>query len=333
MDIIGTLREGFETANRKIWLLLFPVFLDLWLWLGPEISGKPVLHRLTEIFLKSAQQLQPQDWYKGTEKLLASMEGMNLSLVLANELVGLPSFVATASHLPLPASWHRSVITIHTPAGLLVTLFVLFLLGLLISALFFKTAVSVLSGKFSPSRFVKGVVNAWVQSLLFTLILFAGIMFLAVPMSFGVAVITLLSPSLGMSSMGFFLMILSWVILIALFFLAFSIEAVVWDDVNILTGMRRSAKVVGRFFWKTLGFLILSNVLVLGFSVIWNRLTFSAVGVAISILGNAYIGIGVAIASLIFYRAGYTLLSLEEAARALKTAGEQTSDGGESLGG
>jgi hypothetical protein len=328
LDIIGRLREGFETTNRKVWLLLFPVLLDLWLWLGPEISGKPVIHRMTDLFLRSARQMQPGDWYKGTEKLLASIENINLSLVLANELVGLPSFVATAAKVPQPAWWQRMTITIHTVPGLITVLFAFFIVGLFISALFFKTAVAVLSEGISPTQFAKGVLNAWVQGFLFTLILFVGVMVLAVPMSFGVAFITLLSPTLGFGSMGFFLMVLSWVILIALFFLAFSIEAVVWDDVNILTGMRRSVRVVSRFFWQTLGFLILSNVLVLGFSVIWEKIAFSPAGVVISILGNAYIGVGVAIASLLFYRVGYTLLAMEKVAQVTE---EEIGGGGKSI--
>ncbi len=332
LSIIGSLREGFETLNRKLWLLLFPVLLDLWLWLGPEISGKPVLHRLVTAFLKSARQLQPGDWYKGTEKLLASMEGVNLSMLLANELVGLPSFVATATKLPMPDSWHRTVFAVHTPLGLVVVLFGLFVIGLFISALFYKIAVvALLQGNDqlpSPGKFAKGVVNAWLQSFLFTIILFVGIMTLAVPMSFGVAFITLISPSLGMGSMGFFLMLLSWAIVIVLFFLAFSIEAVVWDDINILDGMRMSITVVNRYFWATLGFLVLSNVLVLGFSVIWKRLTFSPAGVTVSIIGNAYIGVGVALAGLIFYKSRYTMIFEEKLAESMEKA---LGDGGKSL--
>ena len=36
--VIDTLTAGYETINRRLWLLLLPVGLDLLFWLGPKLS-------------------------------------------------------------------------------------------------------------------------------------------------------------------------------------------------------------------------------------------------------------------------------------------------------
>ena len=39
--IIDTLSAGFQTVNRHLYLLLVPILLDLFYWLGPRLTVKP----------------------------------------------------------------------------------------------------------------------------------------------------------------------------------------------------------------------------------------------------------------------------------------------------
>ncbi len=311
MNIIDALREGFEATNRRLWLLVFPASLDFWLWLGPRITAKPVIHKAINRILAASDTLPAQDWYKGVEGALRSLESVNLSLLLANEFIGWPSFVATAGKLFLPKEWNPPTTVLSSGMALLWASLGLFVLGILLAALFFKSVVIGLTENVGRFGFLRGVMNTWVQGILYILMLALIAFALSIPVSMSAAFLTLISPSMGMASMGVLLMLLSWTFLGIMILLAFVMDAVVWDDVNVLQGAVRSLRVVTRNFWATFGLILLSNILVAGFGVIWDRLAHSFVGVTVGILGNAYVGTGVIAASLLFYRDRFTRLQAE----------------------
>ena len=41
--VIETLSAGFAAVNRQLWVLLLPVLLDVFLWLGPHVSYSPLV--------------------------------------------------------------------------------------------------------------------------------------------------------------------------------------------------------------------------------------------------------------------------------------------------
>ena len=67
-------------------------------------------------------------------------------------------------------------------------------------------------------------------------------------------------------------------------------------------------------FWSTLGFVLLYNVITLGFTLLMARLlTVAPVAALAAIVVNAYIGSGLTMALLVFYRT--RLLKYEEQTR------------------
>jgi hypothetical protein len=87
----------------------------------------------------------------------------------------------------------------------------------------------------------------------------------------------------------------------------------VLDDLPVHRAMLQSFRLVRNNFWATLGFVILTNVIAIGITMILNRLAeFEPVGVLVAVGVNAYIGSGLAMAFLVFYRT-----------RILRAAGEE----------
>ena len=78
-------------------------------------------------------------------------------------------------------------------------------------------------------------------------------------------------------------------------------DAIVLDGVGLLQGFLRSASVVWRNLWPTLGIALLSYVIGAGFTLIWDRVAVTAWGTAVGILGTAYIGAAISAAGLAFY--------------------------------
>ncbi len=58
LGLIDTLSSGFKVVQRRPWLVLLPVLLDLWLWLGPHWSIEPLTTGL--LGLLAAGNLPPE---------------------------------------------------------------------------------------------------------------------------------------------------------------------------------------------------------------------------------------------------------------------------------
>jgi hypothetical protein len=101
----------------------------------------------------------------------------------------------------------------------------------------------------------------------------------------------------------------------------FTVQALVLQDVGLAQAVWRSFNVVRRNFWATLGLILLSLLIQLGFGQIWQRLATGSWQTLLGILGNAYIGSGVLAAVMIFYLDRYQRWREEQRADVL---GEST---------
>src|SRR4030042_2994369 len=46
LGVLGCLMAGFEMLGHNWWLLALPAFLDLFFWLGPQLSISPLIQSL-----------------------------------------------------------------------------------------------------------------------------------------------------------------------------------------------------------------------------------------------------------------------------------------------
>jgi hypothetical protein len=79
-------------------------------------------------------------------------------------------------------------------------------------------------------------------------------------------------------------------------------EAIVMNGCGPLRAIYTSFNVVRRNFWATLGFLVISWVIVLGGGVIWQQLAGSTLGLVVAIIGSANVGSGLLAARMAFFR-------------------------------
>jgi hypothetical protein len=85
----------------------------------------------------------------------------------------------------------------------------------------------------------------------------------------------------------------------------FTVQALVLQDVGLTQALWRSFNVVRRSFWATIGLILLSLLIQLGFGQIWQWLHTGPWETLLSIVGNAYIGSGVTAAIMVFYMDRY----------------------------
>ncbi|MCZ7670179.1 MAG: hypothetical protein M5U34_24915 [Chloroflexi bacterium] len=94
-----TIAAGFDLVTHHLWLLILPVCLDAFLWLGPRLSFRPIIEQMMAL-LPTDPALQ-----EITAQILAFAPRTNLFTSLSVPLVGIPALMVgmTPESTPLPA--------------------------------------------------------------------------------------------------------------------------------------------------------------------------------------------------------------------------------------
>jgi len=99
--------------------------------------------------------------------------------------------------------------------------------------------------------------------------------------------------------------IASGMTLALLFYMYFVVAGLILDNLSLPSAVWRSVLLVRYNFWATLGFIGVTFFITFGFIQIWLILVESVtspVVLLLAVLGNAYIGTGLAMSLLVFYR-------------------------------
>jgi hypothetical protein len=316
LSVIDSLSAGYRFLGRRFELLLVPVLADLAIWLLARLTLGSLLDRIAELYRSSADvEGMPADLAEmGTQvsQLFGEFgETINLMTLLANQsLMHVPSLMRVMGPMPeqgrvdLEGSW--------VIAG---TILGLGALGLLLGAIYLNMLAQQLpignaAKAATPGRFAANVGRSWVRIMLFVVLAALIMMGAYVIASLGLGVIALIVPALST----FLAFMLGGVTFAAYFFLYFVTVAIVLDDLSVMPAVRQSVQVVRFNFGATLLFVLLTNLISLGFSIILTNLgqmvPFGTLG---AILLNAYIGTGLAMALLVFYRTRWLKLAGEQA--------------------
>jgi hypothetical protein len=285
LGIIDTLTSGFDVVNRRLWIILVPLLTDLVLWLGLQIKAEPI-----EALLWSVTAL-------GEARGLAGLlDGLNLAVVIT---LYLPTLAAVGGELG--SSGMKPLITV-LPRNLLDTALMStgLLLGALIIGTFYMSAVG--QGVRGELADVKALVRHMPRLGLRLLIL--SCVYGVVLGTSGLLVVLSgiwLAP-LSAAASTVCVMVVQATMLWALFVLYFSPSAIFVSRLKPLEAVRWSYQVVRGSFWSALGFVALVTVISVGIPLALSYIMSSAIGTAVAIVGNAYIGSGLVAASMVFYR-------------------------------
>ncbi|MCS7040797.1 MAG: hypothetical protein RMN24_02340, partial [Anaerolineae bacterium] len=113
LGVIDAIQRGFDLINHRLWLLLIPVLLDLFLWRGPRLSPAPWLDARLDAFLAQPELSAelPSDFLLMLEETRLMVNNLNLFALLTGLVTGLPSFMArqgtpaTAPTLTITETW------------------------------------------------------------------------------------------------------------------------------------------------------------------------------------------------------------------------------------
>lgn len=312
--LIATLVAGFDTITNHIALILFPIGLDLFLWLAPHLRLKWLIDVLADgaVFqsMSAAPDAETAAMLQSAQELWSLIaERFNLLAVLRSYPVGIPSLMASAFPVETPIG-NPSLIDV-TSIGIALLLFlVLTIAGLIVGTLYFSmVAQAVLSGEGYCRRSLAEWPRASLQVILLALVwvvLFVGV---SIPASCAISIAALGGISAGQCGILLYAGFLLWVIIPLLF----SSHGIFVNQHKVWPSIKQGIRITNMTLPTTSLFFLSIFLLTQGLDALWRVPPEDSWLMLVGLVGHAFVTTGLLAASFIYYRdADQWLQSLKE---------------------
>lgn len=304
--IFATVGAGFDSTAKHLWLVLIPVLLDLYFWLGPRLSFAKLVEEMVSYWREQAAASG-----LNVEVLLEMAPRTNLFTSLSIPAIGVPAFVVGMMPEKTPLATSRVELeNIWVWALLLITLS---LAGLMLSTLYFGLIARAVreqgleADEQIPTdlrQFALRVGWNWLQMLVVFMFLFAGMVIFFIPLMIISSLLSLVSGGLGMVVLFAGPMVGLWV----LFYLSFVPHGLILNERSLMRAVVESFQLVRANLMPGLGLLLLVAGINRGMD--WLLLLAEDGGwfTAVSIFGHGFVSTALVVATFIFYRDRYNLL-------------------------
>lgn len=295
--IIGSLRSGFDVIASHIWIILMPLALDVFLWLGPRFS----LDRFIQPFLKSVgtmaagNGLKPEDIQVSLDMYTKFFEAFNLLGIVRTFPVGISSLMSGV--MPTQTPWGApAIVEITSPLEVLGLLVLLILAGWVLGGLYFQwVAVLATPGAAPENRAPAG--RAVLQTVVYAAIWSVIAWVVGLPLAALLYVLFTINALLGeivLLILGF----LSMWLVVPIFF---SPHGIFVRKQNALTSIL-SAFEMTRFTLPTSSlFVLIVCLLGLGLNLLWAKPVADSWMVLVGIFGHAFITTALLASSFVYY--------------------------------
>ncbi|GAB4463159.1 MAG: hypothetical protein Kow0070_23240 [Anaerolineales bacterium] len=299
--VLGSLRAGFDVVANRVALILLPLGLDLFLWLGPRLNVSELFAPYVRLVFEQARlgmaEADLERFAQYQSLVMDTLRDFNL-LSLLSKLQFFPIGISSLSAQTLPAGTpFGAPLVIVIPSfwvalGLMAALIPLGWVG---GGVYFRqVAGSVLRAEEAGLS----VANAVVQSVLLSVIWTIGLFILFVPLTFVLGLLALISPSLA-NIVLLVLMIFSFWLIVPLFFTPHGIFV---RRQNAFLSIYSSLW-MSRFSFPTSGLFVLSAFLLSrGLDLLWSAPKSDQWLALVGFAGHAFITTVLLAASFIYYR-------------------------------
>jgi hypothetical protein len=305
--VIPSLVEGFNAIASRVYLILFPVLIDLFLWFGPLVRIKNLLLPP----LLRATDLSTGAYGEGAEAIIEStkqlwtalLEKLNLVFALRTYPVGIPSLMVGQDSALNPFGSPR-VLEMNSSRGALLFIVLMSVAGIFLGSLYFSLVARSTDNRISPLDF-HVFLKMTGQSAVLSLLLVLLILIIGLPAMCFISSIIIFLPSLGMVPFMVFGLLLIWVLLP----LAFTPHGIFLGEMKTPKSIMTSVRFVRASMSGTGIFFILVILIGYGMNLLWSTPDSQSWMMLIGILGHGFISSGLLAASFVFYRDGLSWLS------------------------
>ena len=296
--VIGSLRAGFDAVSSHVVLILLPLALDLFLWLGPRLSVgnlyAAILSQWFDLNKRAGFPVQNADVITERVEMLGRINMLNWLRTLP---VGIPSLLSGLLPDSLPLQTPLGVqIIIQVPSMLemLGWLLALTLVGWIGGGLYFRwVSGATLGGEELGISPVRAIVQTFILSVIWVVSLFI----LLIPIVMIIAVLALLSPTLANGAVLLLLIVSFWLV-VPLFFTPHGIFV---QKLNAFHSILSSLK-MARFTLPTSSMFVFAVfVLSTGLNYLWSVPDINSWMLLVGIAGHAFITTTLLSASFAYY--------------------------------
>jgi hypothetical protein len=292
--LIASLVRGFDSIANHVLVILPPVLLDLFLWLGPHLRLKtffqPFIDQLPEMAKAFPSNLP--DLSAVQQAWTGFVNQFNLFIILRTFPVGATSLLS----LEMPGQTPLGA-PVNLDAGSFLAIIgwamLLALLGWWVGALYYYW-ISGVTLKPVPRSLWKSI-----QQTTFLSVIWLGMLFIfGLPAFLLVSVVSVFSPLLGQIMFFAGALLLIWLAM-PVFFSAHGIFILQLDAFRSILGSLRMV----RFTLPNTGLFLLVFVLInSGLNFLWNSPSQSSWWMLVGIAGHAFVSTALLSASFIYYR-------------------------------
>jgi hypothetical protein len=317
-----TIANALSLLLVRPMLMVVPIVLDLLLWLAWQISPKPITNWLSQLMIDNggndgpaaAKEILAIGERARVNDFLATMTpslfgGIPKDSILAVLLaVVAPGLSGGVDRSHMYRNWDQGLLTMWTPPnGFSVFTLALILIGFsTIFAVVFRVpqARAIREEAMTVRGLLKDMLDCWWKLAILIAILIVVGLVVVLPVFLVFGILYLVGINLvALLVLGLF--VFGGMIAMYTFF---TIDAIVLNRAGPLQALSLSFAVVRENFGPTCRFVLVSLLIGTGVLRVWDVLIENPPGIAIALVGNAFLGTGLSLASMLFFQDRLRLL-------------------------
>jgi hypothetical protein len=284
--IVDLIAEGLSLAVARPWLILIPILVDLFIWIGVKIEPRALMNSLVNLVEDAS--------IENSDEVITSLQDFasaNLSQLVA---IFVPSMLTGVARGDLYEIVDQRIWSPGSSGMVVLVGFGLLMAGTLLSMVYtVPIANAILGRRQAPAALIGSIARAWGRLILFLLLVVGTVFALAIPIALMSAIFAGLLP--------LFTALLTLAGLAALFYFYFVFDAIVVANVGPITAIRYSVAVVSRNLRGAIGLILATLLLTTGLPAMVEGFLDDLPGLVLAVLLQAFIATGATAASMFFF--------------------------------
>lgn len=329
--VLETIAAGLSLVMARPYLVVLPIVIDLITWLGFQFSAISLIDPLRRLMIENggangpaaSRELEELGERLRVNDMLAALtpsvfgglpKDSFLNLLLA---VIAPPVTRGIDRTEMYGSWGNGLTDVQDPGSWFAILGVatgFFALATFLIVLFrVPIARSVRGDDDRVPGFLRECIDAWARLVMLGLLFVATAVLVVGPLLIGVGVLVLLGIDLT-AMVAIALFIFGGMIALYTFF---ALDAMFIARLGPVASLRMSVTVVKRNMGATARFALATIIMATGALQVWSTIVQNTPGIFIALIGNAVLGTGLSIASMMFFHDRFQTLPVEPTGRTL----------------
>jgi len=304
MGALACVTTGFEVAARHLELILLPLLLDLFLWLGPRLSVSPLLMAIKDLMSQLiTTDVAPPEATANYVQMMQLLEelgrGFNLfSFLNPGPLLGIPVLMPSRMSVLTPTG-EQPVVEVASFFAVMAVIAVLAVVGLGLNALYLRIlGKSVIAETEAALPGPRTIWAVWRQFVAFGILLYVGFFIFSMVTSVFATIVGLFSFFVAGLMMAAMLSVALFVVV----HLLFTVPGMVQLRRGLFRAMKESLLLTRVDFINVVFLLGLILVISRGLNVVWMLPEPDSWATFVGLGGHAFVSTALTAGVFIFYQ-------------------------------